>query len=283
MLELGCERTPGCLTLNPFSFLNLYPFPPAKSSHLTNPAFAKSHGGCLQFRVWIKDVPFWEVFSSSSLCCASCSSDQDARTWRGIGMAEWNSTSSSVSVPATIRHDIRQVPQPLGASLSSSLKVEIIISMLAGHDYVWLTGPQEVVILSYGSPRRFWMALLLKSLLTELKVPQRPQETWAPIASPPVCDLGPGSSGRAGLREHLCGAILGRESLPRLGTSGFIKLIVLYMIPTLITGWWQRFLLFYMYCGGGEEKYPQTLAWEEEEFPEVDANSFLQTLRQGSE
>ena len=158
-------------------------------------------------------------------------------------MAEWNSTSSSVSVPATIRQDIRQVPQLLGASLSSSLKVEIIISMLAGHDYVWLTGPQEVVILSYGSPRRFWMALLLKSLLTELKVPQRPQETWAPIASPPVCDLGPGSSGRAGLREHLCGAILGHESLPRLGTSGFIKLIVLYMIPTLITGWWQRFLL----------------------------------------
>lgn len=51
-------------------------------------------------------------------------------------MAEWNSTSSSVSVPATIRQDIRQVPQLLGASLSSSLKVEIIISMLAGHDYV---------------------------------------------------------------------------------------------------------------------------------------------------
>lgn len=33
--------------------------------------------------------------------------------------------------------------------------------------------------------------------------------------------------------------------------------------------------LFYMCRREGEEKYPPIMAWEEEEFLEVDANSFL--------
>lgn len=174
------------------------------------------------------------------------------------------------------RHDSGRFPSFLWASLSSSLKVKIIMSMLAGHDFVWIISAQEVIILSYSIPHRFWMALLLETLLWEITVskgPRKPELLFLPLLCVTLEIWG--SLGKAGLGDHLCettGAMNHRQGWEMLGSS---DLSPRTWFQTSLQGDDKDSHLFYICCGGGKEEYPQIMAGEEEEFPEVDANSFL--------
>lgn len=113
----------------------------------------------------------------------------------------------------------------------------------------------------------------------ELQVPQKSQETWALIPSPPGCHPGPRYSWRAGMSEHLCGAIQGHELLPNVETAGFIRLISWHIIPTHPLCRVMAKILTSSVCMV-EEKKNISKPWLERgvEFPEVDSSSSLQML-----
>lgn len=124
-------------------------FPHSQNSLSTNPASAIFHSVCLQSSGWVKDGLFWEVFFFSPLWGASCSLIKMHTLWGNtLGWMERADKCFS-SIPAVIR------PAMISGKFSSfsephfliPFKVEMMMSMLMGHEFVWLTGAQEVIIL----------------------------------------------------------------------------------------------------------------------------------------
>ena len=139
---------PGLSDSKPTFFTESLSFSHSQNSLSINPASAVFHSRCLRSSGWVKDVLSWEVFSFSPLCCASCSLIKIHTLWGNTLGWMKRAYKCFSSIPAIIR------PATASGKFSSfsephfliPFKVEMMMSMLMGHGFVWLTGAQIILL-----------------------------------------------------------------------------------------------------------------------------------------